>query len=135
MSTALIFGTFDPFHGGHKYLFEQSRQLAPRLLVVVTSDARLRAQKDREPYQDQDTRLRHVRSQPEVDEALIGEDSQDSWNLLCSLSFDVLVLGYDQGPSDEQVKDLLAKCGKEGVRIVRLGAHKPTEYKSSYFRR
>ncbi|MEX0649381.1 MAG: adenylyltransferase/cytidyltransferase family protein [Candidatus Andersenbacteria bacterium] len=131
----LTFGAFDPLHPGHLWLFEQARLLGDHLIVVVARDGVIRATKHREPYLKQDQRLEAIQQTPIVDEAIMGEEEPGSYELLRQLSFDVLVVGYDQQPSDHNIRSLLSSLKKPHVRVIRLPAYRPQEFKSSFMRK
>lgn len=133
----LAFGTFDPFHQGHQVFLEQAKALGTFLTVVVARDAYITAVKERLPFVTERSRLRHVANFSAVDWALLGQatwPTDDPYALLKRLRFDVVALGYDQEPSDAQVRAVLDQAGKETVRIVRLPSHEPTRFKSTLLR-
>lgn len=136
MNTArvLTFGVFDPLHEGHLWLLERAKQEGDYLLVVVARDDAIIADKQRDPYQTEDIRIQKVAAVPVVDEVVLGGKEQGSYELLRSIDFDVLVVGYDQEPNDQEIRSILSRVGKSGVRLVRLPAHKPEKYKSTYLR-
>lgn len=134
MKTVLVFGAFDPLHAGHQDFFRQAKQHGDRLLVVVASDAVIRQQKHREPYLPEEERRAAVARLPTVDQALLGDSAPHEYQLLRTLSFAVVALGYDQTPDDMAVRRLLATLGKKNIAVVRLAAYKPEQYKSSFVR-
>lgn len=123
----LAFGTFDPLHGGHRDFFRQARRQGGRLLVVVARDSYVRVVKKREPRVAENRRLKQVAKEPSVDEVRLGDDWPvvDPYRLLDELEFDVVVLGYDQKPSDGVVQQELKRRGKEHVKVVRLEPYRP----------
>ncbi len=133
----IAFGTFDPLHEGHRDFFRQAKELADYLIVVVARDSSIRVNKKRGSWQNEKVRIECVGRLNEVDEALLGKEwpLNDRYGLLSELEFDVLVLGYDQKPSDEVVVKELKKRGKDKVEVVRLRAYKPEEYKSGKMRK
>jgi cytidyltransferase-like protein len=134
----IAFGTFDPMHEGHRDFFRQAKILGEHLLVIVGRDSAIRENKGREPFYDEKARLRCVKEESDVDEALLGEEWPlvDKYGLLSKLKFDVLVLGYDQKPSDGEVLKELKKRGKSNsVEVVRLKAYKSEMYKSGKMRK
>lgn len=136
MKTAvLLFGSFDPLHGGHIWLFEQAKKKGNHLTVVVARDNTIRSSKGRDPYQPEQGRLRAVNNMPMVDETLLGDEDPTAYVLLKERDFDVLVLGYDQKPSNQEIRVMLDTFGKHHVQIVRLPALKPAQYKSSLLRK
>ncbi len=134
MARVLAFGVFDPLHEGHRDFFRQARNVGDKLLVVVARDSALRADKQREPYQNEDERLAAVQREPSVTEAVLGSEGVSHYELLVQLSFEVVVLGYDQKPSDAVVRQELDARGKTAVKIVRLKPWHPDRFKSSHLR-
>lgn len=134
MKKVIAFGAFDPVHEGHKHFLQSAKQLGDHLLVVVARDASIAAHKNREAYQSEEQRLEAVAALPFVDEAILGNKTARTYELLSELEFDVIALGYDQEPSEDVVKDELARIGKHGVEIVRLPPFEPETYKSSLIR-
>lgn len=133
----LAFGTFDPFHDGHRVFLEQAKGLGTFLTVVVARDAYITAMKQRTPFFDEHTRLRQVALVSSVDWVLLGQSTWPTakpYALLQRLRFDVLALGYDQTPDDEQVRQILAEAGRATVNIVRLPPYEPTRFKSTLLR-
>jgi 3',5'-nucleoside bisphosphate phosphatase len=129
----IAFGTFDSLHQGHHYFFRQARSLGDNLTVVVARDSWIRGQKLRQPREHEAARLQQVRAQPEVDEAMLGDEwpSADPYRLLGSLTFDIVALGYDQQPAAEVVRAELRRRGKGYIRIERLKSYHPGVLKSS----
>jgi FAD synthetase len=129
----LVFGTFDPLHRGHMSFFRQAKAKGNELWVVVTRDSALRFLKKREPRQNEDKRLQILKGLPEVSGAQLGDEwpVDDPFRLLGEMEFDVIALGYDQEPGEEEVKRELFKRGKEGVEVIRLQSYYPQKYKSS----
>lgn len=134
MKTVVVFGTFDPLHEGHIDFFRQAKALGDRLVVIVARDDVIRFQKKREPARPETTRRTAVASVPVVDSALLGDYEPTSYDMLRTLSYDVIALGYDQAPVDGDVRRLLDRLGKQHVVITRLEPFAPERYKSSYFR-
>lgn len=135
MKTVLVFGTFDPLHAGHTDFFRQAKALGDRLVVVVSRDDVIRSQKKREPAQSETIRQAAVANLPLVDEVHLGDHDPTAYNVLQTLSYDIIALGYDQDPSDSKVRQLLDRFGKHHVVITRLAPYQPNRYKSSYFRK
>ncbi len=134
MKSVLFFGTFDPLHEGHRNAFASAKALGDHLIVVVARDTVLSAEKRRKPYLHEDDRLSIVAADGCVDEAIFGDSHARSYGVLQKISFDILALGYDQEPSDEQVAAILESNGLSHVHTVRLPAFSPDRYKSSLLR-
>lgn len=133
MKRVLVFGAFDPLHEGHRDFFRQARALGDHLTVVVARDSSIRANKGYEPHQREELRLRAV-AEAGVGEALLGNNTAHKYELLQELEFEVIALGYDQPPSEEEVRRQLALLGKQRVRVVRLQPFHPEKYKSTFIR-
>lgn len=134
VSRVVLFGAFDPLHEGHRNLFEQARALGHRLTVVVARDTAIRAQKGRVAFLPEHKRIAAVAHELSVDDTLLGDIDPTSYATLANIPFDVLVLGYDQHPSNNAVKSILEQLGLGHVHIVRLAPYKSYKYKSSFFR-
>ncbi len=134
MKTVLFFGTFDPLHVGHRNAFVEARALGDRLVVVVARDSTVVTHKGRMPYKSEHERLASVAASSVVDEAILGDEDGSSYALLKRIPFDILALGYDQTPSDQEVRRLLEQQGLSHVTMVRLHSYEPHVYKSSLLR-
>ena len=132
----LMFGSFDPLHRGHRDLFRQAREFGDWLTVVVTRDSGIRQIKKREPQLNELMRRQEVAKDTYVDEALLGDEwpNEDPYRLLTELDFNILVLGFDQLPDDEKVREELNERGKEGTEVIRLKAFRPDVFNSSRLR-
>lgn len=128
MTRIIAFGAFDPLHEGHKDFLRQAKELGDHLTVVVAHDSAIRAHKGRDPLSTEEERLEAVQALPEVDEAIMGRKTADPYHLLAEVPFDTIALGYNQKPSDEEVRTALQQRGKYDINIVRLKPYKPEEY-------
>lgn len=128
MTRVIAFGAFDPLHEGHKNFLEQAKALGDHLTVVVAHDSAIRAHKQREPRSSEEERLAAIRELPFVDEAMLGRKTADPYHLLGEVEFDIVALGYNQEPSDEEVREKLDEKGKQYVKIVRLKPYRPDEF-------
>lgn len=120
MVRVLAFGAFDPLTEGSTDFLRQAKALGDHLTVVVAHDSAIRAYKGREPEQSQEARRAAVEELSFVDEVQLGRKTADRYHILGEIDFDVLALGYDQKPSDEEVRAQLDAKGKYQVKIVRL---------------
>lgn len=120
MTRVLAFGAFDPLEEGQKYFLRQASELGDHLTVVVAHDSAIRANKQREPHQTEGERVAAVQVLPYVDEAILGRKTADRYHVLSEIDFDIVALGYNQKPSDEEVREALNERGKHHVEIVRL---------------
>lgn len=129
----LAFGTFDLLHPGHTYFLRQAKAQGNYLVVVVTRDILVRRQKGRRAVESELERFSAVLAQPVVDEAYLGSQQPNSYELLRSLQFDVLAVGYDQ-LADDSLQTILEHVGKSGIPVARIPAYQPETYKSSLIR-
>lgn len=128
MTRVLAFGAFDPLHEGHRDFLRQAKELGEHLTVVVAHDSAIRVYKQREPQGAEEKRLAAVKAVPYVDEVMLGRKTADRYHLLGEVEFDVLALGYNQEPSDEEVREHLNEKGKYQVKIVRCKPYQPELY-------
>lgn len=131
MKKVLVFGAFDPLNEGQKDFLRQAKTLGDYLLVVVAHDSAIRAHKQRDAHLSEAERLAAVKAVPEVDEVMLGREGSNKYHILGELEFDVLALGYNQKPTDEEVREQLNQRGKYKVEIVRLQPFKPDLYPSN----
>ena len=133
----LVFGTFDPWHEGHDFFLRQARALGDKLIVVVARDSNIKERKNREPGENEEVRRQKVDACPSADEVLLGDEwpVEDPYALLIRLDYEILALGYDQQPREDEIRQYLDSHSKKTVTIVRLGAFYPERNKSSLLRR
>lgn len=124
MTKVMVFGAFDPLHGGHLNFFSQAKKLGDHLIVVVARDSNIRKIKNREPRVCEEDRLRAVLASKIPDRVVLG-DEQDYGKVIKKFRADIIALGYDQ-KIPESLKNTLKQ-----YKIVTLKAYKPEIYKSS----
>ena len=134
MKRVLAFGSFDPLHEGHQDFLRQAKALGDHLTVVVARNSSILASKGYQPPASEEARLAAVATVSGVNTALLGNKSAHHYELLKELKFDVLVLGYDQLPTDAEVIQALKDIGKHDVQVVRLKPFQPEKYKSTLLR-
>lgn len=124
-----MFGAFDPLNEGQKDFLRQAKALGDHLIVVVAHESAIRAYKKREPNLSEAERVAAVKGMVGVvDEVILGRETANRYHILTEIDFDILALGYDQKPSDEEVREHLNAIGKYQVNIVRLQPFKPEQY-------
>ncbi len=129
MRKVLVAGAFDLIHPGHLALFDQARQHGDFLVAVVGRDASIARIKGKKPVFDENQRLAAVARVRGVDVARLGNDGP-FLDVLLEETPDVVVLGYDQGVSEETVRSFAKQNGLE-LRVVRANALAPERFKSS----
>lgn len=126
----LVFGTFDMIHDGHRNLFQQARQLANnvKLVVSIARDKNVVRIKGRAPRHSEQQRLALVRQLPEVDSAVLG-GVRDHLPHIIRLQPDIIALGYDQ---QAYVTGLRAELKVAGLKtkVVRLKPYKAHQYQT-----
>ena len=132
-------GYFNPIHPGHIECFYMARKLGDKLIVIMNNDAQARFKRGVESFQDEDFRMKIVKSIKWVDEVILSVDQEVSIcgtmeNLLKELRADlevgkiIFAKGGDRF-AREVPEGLL--CEKYGVEIVDgLGAktHNSSDY-------
>jgi len=122
----MCFGTFDVLHPGHLSYFRQALEFGGYLVVVVARDEMSEKIKGRKPRNNEKKRLKKVKDLELVDKAVLG-NSKDKFKVVEKEKPDVVCFGYDQKVDEE----LIERIRKEGIKIKRMEAYKPKEYKSS----
>ena len=124
MTKVFTSGCFDPLHRGHIYYLKQARKLGDKLVVLVSSDERIRLIKKHEPRESEKERLYKVKSLKIADEVLLS-GMAGGYYLINKIKPDIIALGYDQ-KVPEPLKSEVKK-----YKIVTLKPYKPELYKSS----
>ena len=119
----ILFGTFDHFHPGHQFVFEQAQKRGD-VYAVIARDVTVERIKGRLPCQTEKERKKAVENAfPEA--AVVLGDDQDYLTPLREINPDLLLFGYDQklppGVSEEDLP----------CPVERLPAFEPERYKSS----
>jgi FAD synthetase len=127
----LVFGSFDIIHKGHEYLLKKASEFG-ELHVVIARDETITQIKGKPPHFPQDERRKHITEISYVKSAYLGNPG-DKYKIIEDIKPDIICLGYDQKDFTER---LLDECQKRGlnVKIIRLDAYEPHNYKSSIFR-
>jgi len=107
-SIALCSGCFDILQSGHAVFFEQCKQLAETLVVVVGSDRAIARQKGPlRPINPQSNRMYLVAAMSQVDYVILGDDELkagkiDYFDIARSLKPDILVVNDDDSGLEEK---------------------------------
>ena len=126
MKTVMAQGTFDILHPGHVHYLKNSAELGDILVVVMARD--LRAEDRKNLYFDEKERKKMVDSLDMVDEAVLGSEG-DIYSTVEEVDPDVITLGYDQGHSEGEVKEMAEDATGHEVVVERIGEKK--SYSSS----
>ncbi len=122
----LVFGTFDGFHPGHRFVLESAAKRG-QLFVVVARDRNVEKIKNHAPRQTEGERVRAIEKEFPSATVQLG-DPVDFLAPLRSIKPDLILLGYDQ-KLPPGVTDADFPCPVE-----RLPAMEPDKYKSSLWR-
>jgi FAD synthetase len=129
----MVFGSFDVLHEGHRSLFRQAKMYGDLLFVVVAKNSTYERLRGYMPVHGEHERLRVVRQEPLVEQALLG-DAHDVYRVIGAVRPDIICLGYDQEAFVDKLEESLKKYGLNAT-IVRLEAHYPEKYKSSLMKK
>jgi 3,4-dihydroxy 2-butanone 4-phosphate synthase len=110
-------GVFDLMHPGHLAFLEQAKALGDELIIVVARDTTVQNLK-RHPIVNERARREMVASIKWVDTAVLGYEG-DRNRIVHELQPDIIALGYDQSPDEEELKKELENAGID-VKIIRL---------------
>jgi len=114
----LATGVFDIIHLGHLHFLEKSKSLGDELIVIVATDNTVRKRKH-EPITPENMRLELVQGLKPVDEAVLGKDGADIYEIVTELRPDIITIGYDQPFEPSKLEEELAKRGMN-VKVVRM---------------
>ena len=89
MKKVLAHGTFDIVHYGHVRYLERAKKYGDYLIVYVTSD-RLAKEKGKNPYFNEEIRMKMISSFKVVDEVIL-RDCEITPQMLEDLQIDVMV--------------------------------------------
>lgn len=129
--TILAFGTFDVLHIGHIHYLKQARKIAKddKLIVIVSRDKNAFKFKHKKLIHNENERLEIIQNLRIVDKAILG--SKDNIYLSVKrVNPKIVVLGYDQAPSDEILAEKFRKY-KISAKIIRARPFEQETKKSS----
>lgn len=107
--TVLVFGTFDGLHDGHRFFLREARSRGDYLVAVVAPDRAVRELKSREPRAPHEVRRAAILSEHLADEAVIGDEEQDSWEVLNRHQPALICIGHDQDALAVALTDFITK--------------------------
>lgn len=130
MTKILVFGTFDGLHEGHIDFFRQAKEHGDYLMVVVGRDSTVFGVKKKLPAQNENERLGAIQKAKYVDYARLGNEEVSRYEVIREMKPDVICLGYDQTHFTEKLEEKIKNMGLK-IKIIRLKAYKPEQFKSS----
>lgn len=132
MTTVMCFGSFDILHPGHLFYLKEAKKLGDKLVIVIARDSTIQEIKGLTSKYNERQRVEHVRDLKIADKVMLGYEA-DKYEVIEEINPDVIALGYDQDSFADKLKEEMEKR-KMNPKIVRLGAYKEYQYKSSKLR-
>ncbi len=124
----MCFGTFDVLHLGHLDYFQQAKQHADKLVVVVARD-KTKTDQQKETIFDEQERLKLVKSLQIVDEATLGHHD-NHFKIIEEKKPDIILLGYDHPITEKQLSEKLLPLHLY-PKVLRAKPYKPHKHKST----
>jgi len=78
MKVVAVSGYFDPLHVGHLELFERSKKLGDKLVVILNNDKQLQMKRNKAPFMNQNERKKLLEAIRYIDEVFISIDTDRS---------------------------------------------------------
>ena len=117
MTRVMASGVFDIIHPGHISYLEQAKSYGDELIVVIANDDTVRRSKH-EPVTPEAMRARIVGALKPVDKAIVGGRG-DLMDTVRYVRPDIIVLGYDQKFTEDELRSKLEASGLKGIKVVR----------------
>lgn len=118
----IVSGYFNPLHKGHLDLFEKAKEIGDALIVIVNNDKQ-REMKGSKFFQDEEERVRIIRSLSVVDMAWISIDKDSTQNETLRLMFgkfyETYKLAFANG--GDQNNDTIPEaniCNQYGIELI-----------------
>ena len=130
----MVFGTFDLLHYGHVRLLNNSKKLGGKeseLIVVIARDSSVKKIKKNPPIYNEKQRMILISELKAVDKAILGHEGPDKLKIIEEYRPNIIVLGYDQKISIEELQEKLASRGMSDVKVIRLEKFGDPDYNSS----
>lgn len=122
----LLFGTFDHFHPGHRFVIDEAKKRG-KVSVVIARDRNVNHIKGRLSEHPENERMQAVQAAYPDITVMLGDPS-DFMAPVRAVAPDLILLGYDQR-MPPGVKETDLPCPVE-----RLPAFEPEKHKSSLYR-
>jgi len=133
MKKVLVGGSFDMLHPGHIELFEKAKSYGDYLVVMVTSDERIRSKKHPAlPIYSQENRCKMIESLKSVDEAIVVLDDATKNIAIKGLKLvkpDVYVRTNEVNP--ETLTQEIEICKDLHIELVLIDRQPGPKYRSS----
>ena len=92
---ALIFGSFDGLHSGHREFISYARRVGEELFIALTPDELYYELHGRLPRYDFDLRKEILLSESIADQVIKGDHEQNTWHVISIYKPDVIILGVN----------------------------------------
>ena len=125
MKRVAVFGIFDGVHDGHRDLFKQAKELGDELVIIVGRDETAEKLKGKKPKYSEAERVKILRAEPLVDEAVLGDTELSTYIVLERYNPDVVCLGYDQDELEADLRRWMALRRSQGKQNIDLCRAKP----------
>ena len=137
MKTVLVFGTFDILHQGHRWFLSQAASRGDRIIAVVSRDRFVLEWKGKTPSSDERTRRSAIIESGLVDDAVLSDPAQGSYDVLKRIAPDIICLGHDQSALKDDLEAFLDNQDETGKRplIIVLEPWKRSLYSSTRLNR
>jgi len=126
-----VFGVFDGLHPGHLDFFKQAKNHGKKLVAIVAKDAAVKRLKNKTPAANEEKRVAEVASLKEVDEAVLGDDTEGEYEVLKIIAPDAICLGYDQNWLARDLAKKIESGFLSEIELIRLKPYHPEKFKSS----
>lgn len=129
----MVFGTFDGIHDGHREFLRQAKSYGDYLIAVLPQDHIVELLKNHLPNFKLTERIRMLREEKLVDEAVAGDSAIKTWGIVKKHRPDIIVFGYDQVDLKKALEEKLPEFDWP-VEIKTAGPHEPDKFHSSLMR-
>ena len=130
MKRALVFGTFDSIHPGHKSFLKQAKRKGRWLIASIARDAFVKQAKGRKPVHSEQERLTYILETGLVNEAYLADEKIGTYTTVVRAHPDVICFGHDQRELQKDLEKWL-KTQSLDIETCTLKAYKPERFKSS----
>lgn len=117
MKKVMATGTFDLLHPGHGIYLEESKKLGgkdAKLYVVIARDSTVEKRK-RIPIVGENQRLELIKMLKPVDEAYLGNENGDFFEIVGKINPDIISVGADQ---NHNITNLQKEINKRGLKAT-----------------
>src|SRR3989344_2050046 len=126
----VVFGIFDGVHDGRRDLFSQAKALGDEVIVIVGRDETAEKLKGKKPKYSEDERIKMLRAEPLVDDALLGDTELSTYTVLVRCNPDVVCLGYDQDELEGDLRQWLVLRPLDSTRGKQIELRRAKPYKA-----